>query len=91
MHDTADVELNLELELGEKATFGPLRIQGLDTVKTNVIHRYVHWNEGDRYDDQSLRKLESDLLSSGLFATVRCTHTGNARRGLDSAQTFKLL
>jgi len=65
------VNLVLEFDPGVLATYGAIKVEGLETLKPNYIHRQLPWKEGDKYDAQQVADFENELLSSGLFGTAR--------------------
>jgi translocation and assembly module TamA len=67
------VDLLVEFDPGPRADFGPLVIEGLESLKPSYIERQVPWRTGSRYDAELVRDFETRLLGSGLFGTARVT------------------
>ena len=56
---------------GPSATYGPLKIQGLNSVSDAVIRRRIPWSAGDRVNAEQFRQLRRELLETELFSTVQ--------------------
>ncbi|VGO11932.1 Translocation and assembly module TamA [Pontiella desulfatans] len=65
------VDLLLEFDPGLLAYFGPVVVEGLESLEPKYIHRQVPWREGRRYDDKDVHDFETKLLGSGLFGSAR--------------------
>jgi translocation and assembly module TamA len=65
------VNLVLEFDPGAFATFGPLQVSGLESLKTNYVQRQLPWKPGEKYDVRLLSDFESKLLATGLFSAAR--------------------
>lgn len=61
----------LTIELGERMAFGHLRVVGLVNVPEYYVRRRVPWRIGDRWDATKLATLRAELVSTGLFSSVR--------------------
>lgn len=53
---------------GPMAHFGPLSIEGLETVHPDYVRRRVAWKEGDCYNPQLTDQTHLTLLQTSLFA-----------------------
>jgi translocation and assembly module TamA len=69
-HATQTVAVTYRLDVGTRATFGPLQTAGLERVKVVVIESLVPWEAGAQYDQQLLTGLRNQLYDTGLFSTV---------------------
>ena len=69
-HETRKVDLRMEFDPGRAAAFGPVRIEGLVSLKEKYIRRQVPWEKGDPYDSRALSTFERKLLASGLFSSM---------------------
>ncbi|MBS3778821.1 MAG: BamA/TamA family outer membrane protein [Desulfovermiculus sp.] len=59
---------------GQRARYGPVQIQGLKNVKADYVRRKIPWDQGDIYNPQNVRRLQKDLLETGLFNLVQIDH-----------------
>jgi translocation and assembly module TamA len=69
-HDRTTVSTIITVEPGATATFGPLTIEGLDTVKERYVRVIADWRVGRKYDPKILRELRERLSGVSLFKTV---------------------
>ncbi len=65
------VDVQMEFDPGIHAVYGPLEVEGLETVKEKYIQRQLPWAAGDPYDAKQLDDFENNLLRAGLFGMVR--------------------
>ena len=70
-HADHSVAVFLRIDPGPRALFGPLEVEGLETVSERLIRRKVPWTEGDPFKADLLPKLQKDLLELGLFSAVQ--------------------
>ncbi len=75
------VDLVMVFDPGSKAFFGPVRVEGLESLPDRFVRRQVPWGEGDRYDAKEIEDFEKKLLGSGLFSSV---HVGMETSSIDS-------
>lgn len=54
---------------GEKASFGAVTVEGLQTVEQPYIDRKIPWETGECYKPQKVEELHVALLQTGLFST----------------------
>lgn len=54
---------------GKEAEFGPLTVEGLQTVEQPYVDRKVPWKRGECYKPSKLESLQLSLLQSNLFST----------------------
>ncbi len=73
------LSLNLSIDLGIRARYGPMTINGLTTVKPAAMRRFLTLKEGAPYNEADVRTFEADLLASGIFASARCEHDSKSR------------
>jgi len=62
---------------GPRARYGPVQIQGLKNVKANYVRSKIPWDQGDIYNPQDVRRLQNDLLETGLFNLVQVDHANS--------------
>lgn len=82
----ADVEndvltLTTKVQLGDKAKFGPLHVDGLKRVELSYITERQTFQEGDEFDQQKLSEMRTILVKSGLFDGVRFTSAKSVTTG----------
>jgi translocation and assembly module TamA len=77
-HADQTVSVTFEVAAGPEAQFGPVTVEGLEKVREEVIHGYVDWQEGARYDERLLSTTQHELYRSGLFSLVRVAHAEDA-------------
>lgn len=68
---TKTMDVAYTVDAGPLAAFGPLSVSGTKDVNADYVRNRVAWNEGNPYDVRFLERTRKDLVSSGLFATVR--------------------
>jgi translocation and assembly module TamA len=74
-HDTARMTVELTVDSGLRARFGPLAITGLRGVEEDYIRRLVAWSEGAVYDRRKLDATREALRSTALFSSIRIATT----------------
>lgn len=70
-HDTRSVAVAVEVAAGPPATFGDMRIEGLDRVEEGYVRRQILWQPGEQYSDDTVQRSRGRLLATGLFDTVQ--------------------
>ncbi len=70
-HEANALYLEFTVHPGPKAVFGPLQIEGLESVKPIVVERETPWQDGDPYDKLQLERLRTRLYNRNLFSVVR--------------------
>jgi translocation and assembly module TamA len=68
-----DVSVDLTIETGVPAVFGPVTITGLKTVDEAYVRRFLRWREGERYDQSKVDAAHLALTRTGLFSSVDFT------------------
>lgn len=68
---THTVDLTLIFNPGQPATFGPLELEGMQSLSPSYIQRQIPWNLGEKYAVTKLHSFETTLLNSGLFGSVQ--------------------
>lgn len=69
-HATARMEVDLVIDPGGAATFGPLSLSGLEEVERDHLIGQLPWKEGDPFDQRKLDDGRRALGRSGLFSSV---------------------
>lgn len=77
-HNTRTLRITFRIRTGPRVTFGPLTIQGLETVDQSFITDQVPWQTGERYDPKLLSRFRKRLVESGLFSVIRIRHPESA-------------
>ncbi|SMC24461.1 autotransporter secretion outer membrane protein TamA [Desulfacinum hydrothermale DSM 13146] len=70
-HQVHRVRVFYTVDPGPKAFFGPLRIQGLESVSEEVIRTRIPWREGRLFDRRLVHEARNRLISLDLFSLVR--------------------
>jgi len=65
------LSVTTHVQLGDKARFGELRVDGLERVTRGYIDRRMTFAPGEEYDVQKLTDMRTALVRSGLFSSVR--------------------
>ncbi|MCQ8897495.1 BamA/TamA family outer membrane protein [Limnobacter humi] len=68
--ETHSVVLRVVYDSGPVFTFGPLQIEGLNKYRPDLIERYNTIEPGDRYEQEKLLTLLSDLQNTSYFSGV---------------------
>lgn len=73
--DHADQTMDLTefLDPGPKAGFGPVTVEGEETVRESFIQSRVPFVTGQVYSPQQVQDLRKDLADLGVFSSVRVT------------------
>lgn len=58
---------------GKEAYFGPVTMEGLETVQESYVNRKLPWKQGDCYKPEKLENLQVKLLQTNLFSTSEIT------------------
>ena len=72
-HDAKEMTVQLPIDAGPPAVFGPLQISGLKSVQEDYIRRLAVWPEGEAFDQRKLDALRGTLNGTGLFSSVKVT------------------
>ena len=70
-HAVPEVRAEYLIAPGPRAGYGPLRIEGLETVRPEVIEKRVPWKPGETYEDSALGRFTATLYETQLFAIAR--------------------
>ncbi|MDD5707277.1 MAG: BamA/TamA family outer membrane protein [Kiritimatiellae bacterium] len=73
MPDSARLEVTLAVDPGPSARFGPVRIEGTQTVDDEVVRHALLWRAGSHYDASTIAETRAQLIRSRLFASVDVT------------------
>ena len=69
--DARRVDVVLEFNVGMRAVYGDMEVEGLETLNQKYFKRQLPWKAGDPYDAKQLERFEKKLLGTGLFSTAR--------------------
>lgn len=72
--ETKTLKGNFMIETGPKTYFGPLMIEGLKTVKADLIDRKILFDEGELYNENLVEASQKKLIETNLFSSVLFTH-----------------
>lgn len=73
-HWTETVTVRLRIDPGPPAVFGPVTIQGLQSIEEDYVRDLVPWSPNDPFDAGKLEMLRTRLLGTDLFSTVVTEH-----------------
>src|SRR3546814_6628106 len=68
--------VQLAVNAGPPATFGPLTFKGREAVEESYLRRLAEWPQGGAYDQRVLRDLQRQFSDTGLFSTVNAETGG---------------
>ncbi|MDX1402726.1 MAG: autotransporter assembly complex family protein, partial [Kiloniellales bacterium] len=63
--------VTLEIDPGPHVHFGPLTLQGLESVEPDYIMRALNWPRGEPFDRTRIQQLRRRLSDMNLFDTIR--------------------
>lgn len=69
--ETDTLDVTTHVQLGDRATFGALTVEGLERVEQRYIDERATFKTGEEYDTKKLREMRAALVRSGLFTGVR--------------------
>lgn len=69
-HAQETVTVDLVVDPGPEARFGPLITEGLVDVDLRLVELLVPWREGDVFSRRAIEDFERRLLSTGLFRSA---------------------
>lgn len=69
--ETDTLDVTTHVQLGDKATFGALTVEGLERVEPRYIDERATFKAGEEYDTKKLSEMRAALVRSGLFTGVR--------------------
>ena len=64
----------LEVDPGQRATFGPVAVSGLVRVAEAYVRGELAWDEGEVFDPELMEDTRSALARSGLFSALALEH-----------------
>lgn len=68
---TNSVSVEVTVDTGPFARFGPARLEGLERVEVDFARRRIPWRPGEPFDLRRLEEARQRLLDTGLFSAVR--------------------
>ncbi|MBS0629953.1 MAG: BamA/TamA family outer membrane protein [Verrucomicrobia bacterium] len=71
---TKQVRVDLKIELGPIAYFGPTAIEGNCSVHSCIIDQQIQWCENDRFNSCLVEATQEALMDTGLFSSVYITY-----------------
>ncbi|MBY0431334.1 MAG: hypothetical protein K2Q10_09060, partial [Rhodospirillales bacterium] len=70
-HTSRSVRVEVSVETGPYARFGPAIITGLERVAESIPRNRLPWREGEPFDPRQLDKARRKLAETGLFAAIK--------------------
>lgn len=70
-HREQHVDVTFEVDPGPLAHFGKTTVEGLKSVKEQLVMDQLPWRQGDQFDAALLTKLHKRLVATRLFSIVR--------------------
>lgn len=70
-HKTRTLSVDIALDPGPYARFGPVSTEGLETVKPGLIARDLTWTRGAPFDTAAVEATRTKLRQTGLFSSVQ--------------------
>ncbi|HSD36449.1 MAG TPA: autotransporter assembly complex family protein [Rhodocyclaceae bacterium] len=67
---TTEVRLSVVMDSGPVFYFGPLQITGLSLYEPELLDRYKHFTEGEKYSQEKLLQFQSALQGTPYFSAV---------------------
>jgi translocation and assembly module TamA len=64
------IELAFQLQPGFRASFGDVKITGLDRTREDFLDKLIPWQPNERYSPEKLDEYRSRLAETGLFSTA---------------------
>lgn len=72
-HATNGLSVDLVIDTGPKAPFGPVTVRGLTGVEEDFVRNRLPWTEGEPFDLTRLEQARERLVKSNLFSSIRLT------------------
>jgi translocation and assembly module TamA len=69
--DQHAIDISMDVNAGPRVDLGQISIAGLVRTKPDYVRRRLLIHPGDRYDPRKLDAARQDLVSTGVFSTVR--------------------
>ncbi|MCF8063590.1 MAG: autotransporter assembly complex protein TamA [Deltaproteobacteria bacterium] len=80
-HTRRTVRVELSLDPGPQARFGPAIVSGLDRLEEPFVRTKLAWEENGLYDASLLEKTRERLIYTGLFSTVEVNPAASLEDG----------
>jgi outer membrane protein assembly complex protein YaeT len=74
------LDLVIDIQEGERYTFGPTIITGLTSLPNSVVKHQLDYKEGDPYSREKLLRTQTRLYLTGLLESVRIQATTTTAR-----------
>ncbi len=65
------LDITYKVETGPRVDLGPIAINGLDAVNESFVRRRLLLHSGEQFSPSAIEKARQDLLSTGVFSSVR--------------------
>ena len=80
-HGRKTVRVELRLDPGPRARFGPVILSGLDRVEEPFVRAKLAWEKNALYDGSLLERTRERLIHTGLFSTVEVSPAESLENG----------
>ncbi|WP_246272773.1 autotransporter assembly complex protein TamA [Oricola thermophila] len=87
-HNAGELNVTLEIEPGERASYGPVTVKGTERMRPSFVARQTGLAAGAEYDPDDLKRAEQRLQRLGVFSSVSLKEAD--RIGPDGALPFTL-
>jgi translocation and assembly module TamA len=81
------MDFTFQLQPGQRASFGDVKVSGLDRTKPDYVLSLKPWKPGERYSPQKLDEFRTRLAETGLFDSTSAQLSPDGRadgQGLDA-------
>ena len=77
--DTRTAAVQIEVDVGPRAVFGPTEIKGLRNIPKSAIENRLAFDEGETFDPSQLELTQGRLYQLNLFSAVRLDYQREGR------------
>lgn len=75
-HKARALSVDIALDPGPYARFGPVDTDGLEEVQPGLVARHLAWTRGAPFDAAAVEATRAKLRQTGLFSSVQVRHGG---------------
>jgi len=85
------MEIHLRVDAGPHAKFGEVTVEGLKTVKEDLVRRRLKFARGDPFSPSRIEETRKDLFSTGVFSAITLTWGKRGDVGPDGEAPIHIL